>query len=208
MHGLHDPKLPPVAPKMPYVSIDIETTGLDPETCQTLEVGAVIDDWKTLIDQLPRFRRILVYETVTGSPFAMALNANLLKQIANPPTPPVTSRCEFCKPEEFCEQFARWLQANGFDPLHIQAAGKNFASFDLQFLKRLPGFGRHLGFRHRILDPAILFWKPEDERLPDSKTCYERAGINTKVAHTAIADALAVVRLVRLGIRHLAGMRE
>ena len=31
--------LPATPPKMPYVSIDIETTGLDPATCQTLEVG-------------------------------------------------------------------------------------------------------------------------------------------------------------------------
>ena len=30
---------------MPYVSIDIEPTGLDPDTCQVLEVGAVADDW-------------------------------------------------------------------------------------------------------------------------------------------------------------------
>ena len=40
-----------------------------------------------------------------------------------------------------------------------------------------------------------------DERLPDSKTCYERAGLDDKVAHTAVEDALAVVRLVRMGIK-------
>ena len=40
-------------------------------------------------------------------------------------------------------------------------------------------------------------------KLPDSKTCYERAGMNPKVAHTALEDALAVVQLVRTGVKRL-----
>lgn len=199
-----EPGLPATPPKLSYVSIDIETTGLDPATCQTLEVGAVIDDWKTPIDQLQQFRRVLTYETVVGSPYAMALNAGLLKQIANPVPPQPCSAWAFCKPDELGEQFAQWVKANGLDPMHLQAAGKNFASFDMQFLYRLPGFTSVVKFRHRILDPAILYWRPlYDERLPDSKTCYERAGMDGKVAHTAVEDALAVVRLVRMGINRL-----
>ena len=202
-----EPVLPATPPKMSYVSIDIETTGLDPATCQTLEIGAVVDDWKTPIDQLPRFRRALLYQTVTGNPYAMALNAGLLKQIASPPQPCTDG--EFCQPEELGEQFAGWIKGNGLDPLSLQAAGKNLASFDMQFLNRLPRFSEHVKFRHRILDPAILYWWPlEDERLPDSKTCYERAGLDSKVAHTAVEDALAVVRLVRQGIKRLEGMHR
>ena len=201
-----EPSLPVTPPKLSYVSIDIETTGLDLATCQTLEVGAVIDDWKTPIDELQRFRRVLLYQTVTGNPYAMALNAGLLKQIASPPQPCTDG--EFCQPEELGGEFAEWIKANGLDPLSLQAAGKNFASFDMQFLSRVPRFNEHVRFRHRILDPAILYWRPlEDERLPDSKTCYERAGLDNKVAHTAVEDALAVVRLVRLGIKRLKGMQ-
>jgi len=204
--GLREPRVPATPPKLPYVSIDIETTGLDPATCQTLELGAVIDDWKTPIDQLQQFRRVLTYETVTGNPYAMALNAGLLKQIANPVPLEPSAGWAFCKPEELGEQFAQWIKANGLDPLSLQAAGKNFASFDMQFLYRLPGFTGVVKFRHRVLDPAILYWRPlEDERLPDSKTCYERAGLDGKVAHTAVEDALAVVRLVRMGIKRLRG---
>jgi hypothetical protein len=265
-----EPSLPATPPKMPYVSIDIETTGLNHETCQTLEVGAVIDDWKTPIDQLPRFRRVLVYDTVSGNPYAMALNAALLKFMANAPkdppqpaheavatwaekcaitrpldsavltlaidnqpinwwnipnkllvgglqpaireslidlaaNPPGTS-C-FCQPCELAFLFRSWIVMNGLDPLSLQAAGKNFASFDMQFLYWLPNFTEAVRFRHRVLDPAILFWRPlEDDRLPDSKTCYERAGIGSKVAHTAVEDALAVVRLVRMGVKRLEGM--
>ena len=263
-----EPKLPAVPPKLPYVSIDIETTGLDPATCQTLEIGAVIDDWTLPLDQLPMFRRVLAWEQVAGSPYAMALNADLLKFIGNQPkdredvpqnalniwmekcavpsltdTFPVSAVLKllgdepikwheipnmlleigrtyavpealkfggnppgiscFCYDYELPGLFASWLEAHGLNPRSVQAAGKNFAAFDMQFLYRLPQFNRHVNFRHRVLDPAILFWNPEDERLPDSKTCYERAGMDGKVSHTAVEDALAVVRLVRQGIKHL-----
>ena len=264
-----EPSLPATPPRMPYVSIDIETTGLDSEHCQTLEVGAVLDDWKLPIDQLPRFRRVLTYDTVSGNPYAMALNANLLKFMANAPKDPPQPAHEavatwaekcgikqnvnsasvmlgigsiawydipnrllplmpqspfrtelldllanppgiscFCKPDEFYDLFRSWIEAHGLDPLSLQAAGKNFASFDMQFLCRLPHFAEVIKFRHRVIDPAILFWRPlEDERLPDSKACYERAGVDGKVAHTAVEDALAVVRLVRMGVKRLEGMK-
>ena len=98
--GRREPSLPATSPKMPYVSIDIETSGLDPATCQTLEVGAVIDDWKTPIDQLPRFRRVLTYETVSGNPSAMALNANLLKFMASAPHDPPQLSSPHCRPSQ------------------------------------------------------------------------------------------------------------
>lgn len=195
--GLHEPNLPAATPKMPYVSIDIETTGLDPETCQVLEIGAVVDDWTTPIDNLPWCRWTLNLRQIVGEPYALALNANLLKQIASKPIFSLL-------PEEVGCDLARWLTSKNLDPLHVQAAGKNFAGFDLQFLKRLPQFNEYVGFHRRILDPAMLFWRPsEDERLPDSKTCYARAGIDTHVAHTAVEDAFAVVRLIRIGTKRL-----
>jgi hypothetical protein len=96
------------------------------------------------------------------------------------------------------------LNACGWDgQTALTPAGKNFASFDRQFLKRLPRFEQVVKLSHRTLDPAVLFWQVADEKLPDSKTCYERAGLDNKVAHTAVEDALAVVRLIRTGIKHL-----
>ena len=93
---------------------------------------------------------------------------------------------------------AAWLGRCGWDTSKaVTPAGKNFASFDRQFLKRLPEFQNKVRLHHRTLDPAMLFWLAADERLPDSKTCYERAGMDPKVAHTALEDALAVVQLIR-----------
>jgi len=194
-----EPTLPTVAPKMPYVSIDIETTGLDPDTCQILEIGAVWDNWTKPIDELPTYRRLVAHSEYRGNAFALALNAALLKRLSGEREP------WFLDPDEVADDFAIWLRSCGWDgQTALTAAGKNFASFDRQFLRRLPRFEQVVKLRHRTLDPAILFWHPnEDEELPGSKTCYERAGINTNVAHTAVEDAQAVVRLVRLGIKRL-----
>ena len=79
-----EPALPAITPKMPYVSIDIETTGLDPETCQILEVGAVFDDWTKAIGDLPKFHCYVIHKQIVGQPYALALNADTLRRIANP----------------------------------------------------------------------------------------------------------------------------
>ena len=57
-----EPRLPDPKPALPYVSIDIETTGLDPETCQTLEIGAVFDNWTLPIRELPTFHCYVVHQ--------------------------------------------------------------------------------------------------------------------------------------------------
>ena len=74
--------LPTATPKMPYVSIDIETTGLDPETCQILEIGAVWDNWTKPIDELPVYHRLVYHKEYRGSAYALAMNANLLRHLS------------------------------------------------------------------------------------------------------------------------------
>jgi hypothetical protein len=80
----------------------------------------------------------------------------------------------------------------------IVVAGKNFANFDQKFLEKLPN--KFVKFRHRILDPAMLFTDPMlDDAPPSSALCLERAGFGGEVAHTALEDALMVVKLLRRG---------
>ena len=69
---------------MRYVSIDIETTGLDPETCQILEIGAVWDDWTKPIDELPVYHRLVVHKEYRGSAYALALNADSAEALVRP----------------------------------------------------------------------------------------------------------------------------
>ena len=87
----------------------------------------------------------------------------------------------------------------------FNVAGKNFASFDDKFLRKLPEFGKFFRYRHRVIDPAMLFWNPlTDDKLPDTKTCMERAGLSGEVAHNALDDARIVVKLIHIGVgRHV-----
>lgn len=174
----------------PYVSIDIETTGLDPEWCQVLEVAAVIDNGGP-IDELPTFSMRVRHDRITGQPIGLAMNAELLR-LMNTGYEPV----------EVGWRLSEFLKRNGIDPKNVTAAGKNFAAFDRQFLVRLPEFNQYVHFKHRSIDPAMFYWRPEtDTCLPSTAECLERAGINKTVAHRALDDALDVVRLIRHAVQ-------
>jgi len=178
----------------PYVSIDIETTGLDPDTCQILEIGAVIDDWTTPVDELPVFHCYIDNGEIVGQPYALAMNTNILRAIAERKGKhvAVVASCLW-----------NWLCANGLQQGPDTFAGKNFAKFDLQFLKYLPGWDR-LEICHRSIDPGMLFWNPAiDNGVPSTEVCMERAGLTGPVAHTAVEDAKTVVELIRIGTQRL-----
>jgi hypothetical protein len=200
---------------MRYVSIDIETSGLDPEKHQVLEVGAVIDDTDdkvTPMESLPRIRVVVLPGTgkgdINGSPFALTLNGELIREICEVGHDPAKARpgTVYVTAGKVGETLRRWLSDSGVEPspdgiFRITAAGKNFASFDRPFLVKLPGFsGIH--FRHRTLDPSVFFLEPGDEAIPDTALCKERAGLDSHVAHQAVEDALDVVALTRCALKH------
>ena len=64
-----------------YVSIDIETTGLDPQTCQILEIGMVVEDWQTPIEDLPCLTFLVDPGIIVGEPYALQMNSQVLLDI-------------------------------------------------------------------------------------------------------------------------------
>jgi oligoribonuclease len=196
---------------MKYVSIDIETTGLDPETCQIIQIGAVIED--TLIpkqiDELPRFQCLVENSHISGSPFALNMNAGILAKLGELERADRDDRSEIRKKYNIlpaslvAKSFRMWLASNGFEssgdsPISITAAGKNFSGFDKPFLQKLPGWGSLISIKQRVIDPAILFmnWQT-DSTLPNLKQCMERAGVEGDVTHDALQDAIDVVKVIR-----------
>jgi oligoribonuclease (3'-5' exoribonuclease) len=176
---------------MKIVSIDIETSGIDHDTHQILEVGAVIDD---LIDpkpfeELPRFHTYLIHDEIIGHPFALSMHPVILRRIAKKEKP-----YSYTEPKHLGKKFVTWLEKNGVKG-SITAAGKCFGAFDLQFLRKLPRFNLHIS--SRVLDPAMFYWQPGDEKIPDTLECMKRAGIEGEVAHTALEDAEVIVKLIR-----------
>ena len=109
---------------MKYISIDIETTGLDPETCNVLSIGAIIEDSANPLpyEECPKFHAAITRHELYGSPRAITMNANLIADIGSymePATP--TSREEleketgmlFLNPGEVVEAFYEFLFLNG-----------------------------------------------------------------------------------------------
>ena len=68
---------------MIYISIDIETTGLDSNNDQILSIGLVIEDTNNIkpVEDLPRLHIAIVREKICGSMFAINLNKQLIENI-------------------------------------------------------------------------------------------------------------------------------
>lgn len=68
---------------MKVVSIDIETTSLDETTGKVLSIGAVIEDTTNLLPlkHLPKFHCIILHKEITGQPYALNMNRDLISAI-------------------------------------------------------------------------------------------------------------------------------
>jgi len=185
-----------------YVSIDIETTGLNPEEDQILEFGAVIEDTRMShvpVDELPKFRRMIRHYRISGSPKALAMNARILEAISdeegdNKDVWPLST---------LSSAFHSFLASNYVGTIiknrvQFTAAGKNFVGFDRLFLDRVPEWKKLVQPNRRVLDPAILYFNPlKDDVLPSLSECLARAGFEPTVKHNAVDDAKDVVRVLR-----------
>jgi len=197
---------------MKYVSIDIETTGLDLETCQVLSIGAVIEDTNDIkpVEELPTFHGVVLSKQLSGQPYALDMNTDLIEAMVYYQTADEDERIDlerlkgmkFYEKDQIVEAFYKFLLENGIEPdgdkVHITAAGKNFATFDLKFLERLPRWKQWIRVRQRIIDPSLLYtdWKADDS-LPGLGLCKLRAGLPEEVAHDAVEDARDVILLLR-----------
>jgi len=209
---------------MRYVSIDIETTGIDSEKNQILEFAAIIEDTKNpkSYEESKKYRRIIIAanDEYMFSAVAAKMNAKLMATIADiksgikiplENSPFLTEHALTI--EELFADFRLWLLANGFKEnasgvVEIVAAGKNFASFDKRFLENV---GRNpydnigslgtngIKFHYRSLDPSLKFidWET-DEVPPSTDLCKKRVNLRGPVTHEALSDAWDVILLLRV----------
>lgn len=187
---------------MKYISIDIETSGLNHEICNILEFAAIVDDLKVQapLDKLPKFQTYVIQDNYIGEPYALGMHAEIFKKISNWKKTGV----QVVAPSDLLPRFYTFLTSlGGYRPspdgtVKINVAGKNFGNFDSKFLEKLPHHNLLVKFSHRILDPAMLYFDPSvDETLPSTEICMKRAGISGEVQHTALEDAMNVVQMLR-----------
>jgi hypothetical protein len=196
---------------MIYLSLDIETTGLDPATCDVLEVGAFLEDTEKLLprNQLPTFHRYVWKDNYRGEPYALAMNAHIFQKILElKKAEGVAGMYDYDRtltaPNYLWPHFKQWLfkyqhmwPSGSFlnqQPVLV-VAGKNAAGFDLPFLKQFPFMPK---FHHRVVDPGMMYFDPRNDRVPpDLKECKRRAKLPEVVTHEALDDAWDVIQLVR-----------
>ncbi len=169
---------------MRYVSLDIETTGLDPKRCQVLQLAMVLEDTEypdTPILDLPHWCEAIHWKGLHGEPYAFSMHSKLLKLCADGErsTPPIP----------FYDFAECWLQDHDVTPDNrITVAGKNVAGFDLRFLPdQITGC-----FHHRCLDPGSVFVDWDQQHLLSLGDL-----IDAKVAHDALQDARDVIKVLR-----------
>jgi oligoribonuclease (3'-5' exoribonuclease) len=197
---------------MIYVSIDTETTGLDNENCQLLEIGAVIEDTENQLplNKIPKFHCIVIQEYIIGQPYALNMNKNTIEILARFNN----ANCEekekirlevlnnlgvqMYHPYEIPIKFAEFLLQNNYNPdKSIIVAGKNYEAFDKGFLNELPNWNEKFSIHRRVLDPATSFTKSTDIVPPNLQTCLKRCGIIKEISHDALEDAYDVVQVLR-----------
>jgi hypothetical protein len=198
---------------MKYLSIDIETSGLNPETCQILSMGIILEDTEKKLSKLeiPKLHIILLHDFIQGEPYALNLNKDIIGKMLNHQTMAKANArhlnkyngVTFLDSENVVGYIKAWLVSKDFlvsrDVTKLNIAGKNFGTFDKLFIEKLPYWKSTFSINQRIIDPAVIFvdWI-EDETLPNLSVCKARAGMDDVVSHDAIDDAWDVIELLRI----------
>lgn len=173
---------------MKYVSIDIETTGLNPETCQVIQIGAVLDDFSKPLREAPCFEILVRHKVYQGEPYALSMHPKIMRALADGEGVPAKAASD---------RLWTWLRGNNILDGFV-VAGKNYGGFDKRFLEKLPLWNHFIRPHHASLDPGSLYFDPSvDTTVPSTGVCLQRAGLRGTVAHTALADAWDVCRLLR-----------
>lgn len=176
-----------------YISVDIETTGLDPDRHQILEIGAVawVDD--RCISMQPTFNRYIRPEgDIVGSPYALAMNMRLLEKLKSGGGISIQGALK---------SFRDWCSELGASNANkATLVGKNFGSFDLQFLRRHVDWPSHL-FTYRNLEVGSLY--ATREGIPKLEDCIGEeemrhfGNVFPGEPHEAVYDAAMALEAVR-----------
>ncbi len=187
---------------MKYVALDIETTGLDPQKDQILQIAMVLEDTtapQVHVEDLPTFERVIRHPRLSGDPAALAMNAGLISAMA-----------EYNFEERRILHLGRkidvsmnlssviydlniWFYDHFFDKKPI-IAGKNVGSFDLQFMGE--DFRKRVHYRSIEVGSVMLGAEPS-RWLEDKPPSLNDLLHDKDVAHDALEDARDVIRVLR-----------
>jgi len=190
---------------MKYVSLDIETTCLDPKPSNILGLSMVVEDSdhpEVAVEDLPHLTVIIDQPVITGQAYALGLNGWILDFISGR-----SKNCPYkiIKPSELHYEVGCFLRAQFPDRVfktetnvyyakkRLTLAGKNVASFDYQFLPD----DVKLFFAHRMIDPGSVMINWNLAVPPSLGELLKVVGIDKEVSHDMLDDARDVIRVLR-----------
>jgi oligoribonuclease len=109
---------------MKYLSIDIETTGIDFDNCEILSIGAILEDTEKPLsfEEVPKFHCAINRKTIKGELFATNMNRDLIEAIVQYQAAKDQDEKNdlvqmkgmyFLPEEEAVQEFYWWLYTNG-----------------------------------------------------------------------------------------------
>lgn len=120
---------------MKYVSIDIETSGLNHDMNHVLSIGAIIEDTNNKLpyEELPKFNAIVLQNNIQGSPRAITMNKKIISLMGEylEGTDEVrgvlnnNSGYRFYEEENVIKEFYTFLWCNGFSAMDSSSTHVN-----------------------------------------------------------------------------------
>lgn len=162
---------------MKFCSIDIETTGLDPERNQILSIGAIIEDTtkKLSFEDIPKFNAIILHHELTGSPRAITMNKDIISLMGEylegdkdvRKKHDEHSGFQFLEPDEVAKAFFDFLWRNGFN-YTFGGVGKEARVIDGKYYPLFNGntksilinvAGKNFGTFDKLFLEKLPWWK-------------------------------------------------
>lgn len=175
---------------MKYLSLDLETTGLDHKTCDVIMLSAIFEDTADLkpLEKLPHFTCYIRHVNYEGEAYALGMNGWIFKEISGQVVPkyPVHDQVRAM------DNLGYFIKEH-FGRDKPTLAGKNVSGFDWQFLKNKAPFKVH----HRMIDVGSVFADFSKPCLPSLSQVKLQCNLGDEVAHDAYEDALDVIKVLR-----------
>lgn len=193
---------------MKLVSIDTETSSLDPKNGQILQFGAVVFDTESEFFSCHAYSKIISNKKISGEVGALIMNSWLIEKINKfHSNPNEVDETQFIEIENLAQDFSEWLSTTCNINGTFIVTGKNFFNFDDKFLGLVPAWRYLVHYRNRSLDVGTLYAQSSDVVPPSLDLCKERAlnkypehaaklFPNSSVSHDALDDAKDVAKLI------------
>jgi DNA polymerase III epsilon subunit-like protein len=187
------------------IFLDIESTGLDPDRNQVLEVGLVPVIAGVIRDDLAAECQVR-HDSLTYQPERLLKMGHGLDPRPGVPVIAAAEADGWLYGALLRCQRATGLTGSPADFPRVVVGGKN-PWFDLRFLGRLcpTAVGR---VKHRAVDVGGLCLRPDDPVPPDLAECLRRCGLPDRVEHTALADSRACAAVYAVWCQHHAAVRD